>query len=191
MRLAACLLMVAGCAGMPTTTVPGPPDDDGDGATDAGIRPAPGAPVRNSFDGLWLSDGVIEPRQGIVGQNAILIEVREGRAVCVTEGATISCPLNWVRPSQARPITNNGLVLIEFTMDFPPCIYDDISAFSDEGLIQVSIVGSEIARTNGLVFDLQVFRQKYIFTDQTVLSKGTLEHFPDSRTNSCGFDSFE
>lgn len=71
-------------------------------------------------------------------------------------------------------------------MDFPPCKYDRFDEFLGESLIKVSIVGSAIAGTNGLVFDVDV-RHEDVFSGQTVLSKGPLEHFPGDRTNSCGF----
>lgn len=191
MRTTACLLMlVAGCAGVVD------PDAGriigGTGfSDDTGISPAPETPVRNSFDGYWFLSYTVEPRQAFFGTGSVLVEVSGGGATCVREGAKESCPIDWGNPLRARPITiDNGLVRIEFMMGFPACNYDNLSGFQDESLIEVVIVGSEIAGTGGLVFDAAL-SQRYIFSEEIVLSEGTLEHFPDVRTNSCGFDSFE
>ncbi|MCH8146373.1 MAG: hypothetical protein IH987_00030 [Planctomycetes bacterium] len=191
-KLAVVLMLVAGCGGVVDPDAgrviggTGISDDAGSNPAPVATTPVATTPVRNAFDGFWRLVSTIEPRQVIVGFNDILIEVQDGRAVCVTEGQTFACEVNWGRPSSARPITDNGLVLIRFTMDFPLCNYDGISAFLDEKSIEVSIVGSAIAGTKGLVFDVDI-KQRYIFSGETVLSKGTLEHDPGDRDNSCGF----
>ena len=94
--------------------------------------------------------------------------------------------LEYDQPSISRPITlNNGFILIEFTMDFPPCKYANISALDGEKLIEVSIGGFEIPGTDGLVFDV-VIEQRYVFSNQTALSTGTLEYISTTPQNRCG-----
>ena len=147
----------------------------------------PNTPSSEAFNGFWLADGINEPGQFIVGPIGLLLEVSEGRAACVTQRRTVSCDnLEYGQPSISRPFTlNNGFILIEFTMEFPPCKYDNVSALDGEKLIEVSISGFEIPGTDGLVFDV-VMERRFVFTNKTVLSTGTLEYISVTTQNRCG-----
>lgn len=168
-------------------------DTDGDGCSDYDelnftgfCDNDPNTPGNEVFNGFWLANGIAESGQVLVGQIQLLIEAREGRAACVTQSQNVDClNFDWGQPSIRRPITlNNGVILIKFTMDFPLCKYDNIPALDGEALIDVSIIGLEIAGTDGLVFDI-VIEQNFVFKSITLWSTGTLEHFPSNTANSC------
>lgn len=173
--LVVALLLGAGCGSQVT--------EDGAGS-ELGVPVPP--PSESQFDGFWVADGTLNPDQGTVGPTRLLIEVLRDRPSCVAEATGPGCPAaHFTETGGFRPVTvNDGVVRMQFTMDFPPCLYDHLDDFDGESLIEVTIAGFEIPGTGGSVFDVAI-EQRYIFTGITLLSTGTLEHFPQNMRNSC------
>ncbi len=168
-------------------------DTDGDGCSDydeltldGSCDNDPNTPVSEAFDGFWEVEGTLEPGQNYVGATRVHVEVRGGRAACVSRAKSDYCPnLDYREPSASRPITlNNGVILLEFTMDFPQCLTDRFEEFDGEKWIEVTVGGVEIPGTDGLVFDV-VIEERYLLSNITLLSTGTLEHWTNDTTNSC------
>lgn len=164
-------------------------DSDGDGCSDYEERSSrfcDGDPNTPPFDGFWQAAGILDQGQDAVGETAILIEVSAGRAACVAEGKRPDCPLEWKQTrSVSRPVTlSGGIIRIDFSMNFQACVYDAVDPFDGEKLIDVSITGFEIAGTDGFVFDVAI-EQRFIFSDTTLYSTGTLEYFPNAAVDTC------
>jgi len=167
-------------------------DSDGDGCSDydelnfSGFCDNnPNTPGGGTFDGFWVAEGTLESGP-LVGTTRLLIESSAGRVSCVSRAISDEClDLNYGTPSASRPITGvNDTILMKFTMDFPVCELQICSCFvENESFIEVTIAGFKIAGTD--VFDV-VIEERYLFSNVTLLSSGTLELISSTTLNRCG-----